>query len=186
MRSHTNTCSICTEKHTHTHAGTHTRTHTCARLASGGGWHCYIHQKHKQTNEMTPSSPPISSPVQLFAVPEAQTHVPRLYNLLTFGKVFFVGVYTAHFSPLVLLPMVFSCSLVHYSYSYLHITLLNLRLTLCSSPCFLRTCSHIKCLVSYLGPLTAPLCPSKTASGLVQTLSGNNRWLFYCLRSFTL
>lgn len=53
-------------------------------------------------------------------------------------------------------------------------------------PCFLRTRAHIKCLVSYLGSLTAPLCPSKTASGLVQTLSGNNRWLLYCLRSFTL
>ena len=51
---------------------------------------------------------------------------------------------------------------------------------------FLRTCTHIKCLVSYLGPFTAPLCSSKTASGLVQTLSGNNRWLLYCLRSFTL
>lgn len=44
----------------------------------------------------------------------------------------------------------------------------------------------INCLVSYLGPFTAPLCPSKTASGLVQTLSGNNRWLLYCLCSFTL
>lgn len=52
--------------------------------------------------------------------------------------------------------------------------------------CFLRTCTHIKCLVSYLGPFTAPLCSSKTASGLVQTLSGNNRWLLYCLRSFAL
>lgn len=49
---------------------------------------------------------------------------------------------------------------------------------------FLRTRSHIKCLVSYLGPFTAPLCSSKTASVLVQTLSGNNRWLLYCLRSF--
>lgn len=162
---------------------THTNKHThCLRR----GWH----RKHKQTNKMTPSSPPISSPVQLFSLPEAQTHVQRLYNLLTFWNVFSVGIYTAHSSPFFLVvrfALVFYCSLVHFPYFCLDITLCWIYVTnIVLQPCFLRTCTHIKCLVSYLGPFTAPLCPSKTASGLVQTLSGNNRWLLYCLRSFTL
>ncbi len=81
----------------------------------------------------------------------------------------------------------FYCSSVHYPYFSLLVTLCRICATnVVLQLCFLRTCSHLKRLVSYLGPFTAPLCPSKTASGLVQTLSGNNRWLLYCLRSFTL
>lgn len=166
---------------------THMRAHCLRR-----GWHCFIHRKHKQTNEMTPSFPPISSPVPLFSPPEAQTHVQRLHNLLTFWIVLSVGIYMTHSSPflpcgLLCFALVFYCSLVLYPYFSLHITLCRIYITnVVLQPCFLRTCTHIKCLVSYLGPFTAPLCPSKTASGLVQTLSGNNRWLLYCLRSFTL
>ena len=78
---------------------THTQTYAhCLRW----GWHRFTHRKHKQTNEMTPSSPPISSPVQLFSLPGAQTRVQRLYNLLTFWEVSSVGVYTAHISPFIL------------------------------------------------------------------------------------
>lgn len=177
-----------THKHIHKRMRSHTYTHTrCLRRC----WHHYIHRKHKQTKEMTPSSPPISTPVQLFSAPEAQTHVQRLYNLLTFWKVSSVGMRTAHsssFFPRRLLRLglfLQSATLCLFLPSYktqyrIYVTNAVLQ------SCFLRTCTHIKCLVSYLGPFTAPLCSSKTASGLVQTLSGNNRWLLYCLRSFAL
>lgn len=84
---------------------THTNTHTNLQYALTHshclrrGWHCFIDRKHKQTNEMTPSSPPISSPVQFFSLPEAQTYVQRLYNLLTLWKFLSVDMYTANFPP---------------------------------------------------------------------------------------
>lgn len=133
---------------------------------------------------------PISSPVHIFPLPEAQTRAPIPNNLLTFGKLFiFVGVEgkKSTFSTFLWVSSGLFLQFCPLFLISLYITLLNLRYKRCD-PALLpeRTCSHIKCLVSYLGPFTAPLCPSKTASGLVQTLSGNNRWLLYCLRSFTL
>lgn len=169
-------------KHMHsTHVHTHIRTLPQEVLT-------LLHTPETQTDEWNDSIS-ISSPVQLFSLPEAQTHVQRLHNLLTFWKVFAVGIYMPHTSPFLpygllcfgLLLQFGTLSLFFPSYNtQIYVTNVVLQ------PCFLWTCTHIKCLVSYLGPFSAPLCPSKTASGLVQTLSGNNRWLLYCLRSFTL
>lgn len=72
----------------------------CSHTASGGGWHCFTDRKRKQTSEMAPSPRSRLLPlcVFFFSLPKAQTHVQRLYNLLTSWKVFSVDVYTANAS----------------------------------------------------------------------------------------
>lgn len=81
---------------------TFTHKHVHQRHCLRRGWHCFIYWKYKQTDEMSPSSPPISSPVQLFSLPKAPTYVKRLYNLLTSWKVFSLNTHIAHFSPVLL------------------------------------------------------------------------------------
>lgn len=57
--------------------------------------------------------PPIVSSVHLFLLPEAQTCLPRLYNLLTFLKSFLCRCFhISHFSRGLLL--VFSCSWMYF------------------------------------------------------------------------
>lgn len=103
----------CARTHVHVHTYTHVHSHCLGR-----GRHCSIHRKHKRKKEMTPSSRPVSSPVQVFSLPEAQTHVQRLYNLLTSWKVFTVDIYTTHFSSFRLWGLLCSATAVLPQYPH--------------------------------------------------------------------
>lgn len=154
----------------------------CAQ-ASGGGWH--TRKTHTQTHWWTKwlfslslLSPPLCL-AALFAV------ISRRLATFLFSPVSKKALFPPFQASVSLFFL--SCNpFLICAYFFLPAVEFMTRTLWSLHPLPARTRGCIKCLVSYLAPFTAPLCPSKTASGLVQTLSGNNRWLLYCLRSFTL